>query len=155
MLRRNFLKGLAALPTVPVLLRIPDAQALVQTPIAPEALPFISNPIPQPIPATVKGLLQVFAENLAHDRQVAIEALTFELIDETSRQFMLHAIDHACNEFYAHRLIHSYQVVCDATNNPPAVVDRRDIQTDVFVKVGLRLDVYHFRLDNDGIRTIL
>ena len=58
----------------------------------------------------------------------------FEFNDDFTRANFVAQVDPFLREVKSRRGIVDYKVVCDASNNPPVVVDRNEFRGDIFIK---------------------
>jgi phage tail sheath protein FI len=73
---------------------------------------------------------------LAIERAIAIAArnVLFEFNDEFTRAEFVNVIEPFLREIQGRRGITDFRVVCDETNNTPAVVDRNEFIANIFIK---------------------
>lgn len=73
---------------------------------------------------------------LAIERSVAIAArnVMFEFNDEFTRSEFVNIIEPALREIQGRRGITDFRVICDETNNTPAVIDRNEFIASIFIK---------------------
>ena len=64
----------------------------------------------------------------------AAESVLFELNDEFTRAEFVNIVEPVLREVQGRRGITDFRVVCDETNNTPAVVDRNEFKADIFIK---------------------
>lgn len=77
----------------------------------------------------------------------------FEFNDDFTRRQFVNSINPDLSSIKSNRGIIDYQIVCDATNNPPEVVDDGEFIADVFIKAGRSIQVARLRLTavNSGV----
>ena len=64
----------------------------------------------------------------------AAEQVMFELNDEFTRAEFVNIVEPVLREVKGRRGITDFRVVCDETNNTPAIVDRNEFIADIFIK---------------------
>ena len=64
----------------------------------------------------------------------AAEQTLFELNDEFTRAEFVNIVEPVLREVQGRRGITDFRVVCDETNNTPAVIDRNEFKADIFIK---------------------
>jgi len=78
----------------------------------------------------VRRLFIILEKAIANAAQFSL----FEFNDDFSRAQFVSQIEPFLRDVQSRRGILDFKVVCDATNNPPAVVDRNEFRGDIFVK---------------------
>lgn len=73
---------------------------------------------------------------LVLERSIAIAArsVMFEFNDEFTRAEFVNIVEPVLREVQGRRGITDYRVVCDASNNTSAVIDRNEFVADIFIK---------------------
>jgi len=64
----------------------------------------------------------------------AAEQVMFEFNDEFTRAEFVNIVEPVLREVQGRRGITDFRVVCDETNNTPAVIDRNEFKADIFIK---------------------
>ena len=64
----------------------------------------------------------------------AAENLLFEFNDEFTRLNFISIIEPFLRDVQSSRGIESFKVICDGTNNTPAVINRNEFRGDIFIK---------------------
>ena len=64
----------------------------------------------------------------------AAEQVMFEFNDEFTRAEFVNIVEPVLREVQGRRGITDFRVVCDATNNTAAVIDRNEFKADIFIK---------------------
>jgi phage tail sheath protein FI len=64
----------------------------------------------------------------------AAEQALFEFNDEFTRAEFVNIVEPVLREVQGRRGITDFRVVCDETNNTPAVIDRNEFKADIFIK---------------------
>tara|TARA_Y100000593_G_scaffold80192_1_gene149622 strand:- start:2025 stop:4343 length:2319 start_codon:yes stop_codon:yes gene_type:complete len=78
----------------------------------------------------VRRLFIILEKAIANAAQFSL----FEFNDDFSRAQFVSQIEPFLRDVQSRRGILDFKVVCDATNNPPAVVDRNEFRGDIFIK---------------------
>lgn len=78
----------------------------------------------------VRRLFIILEKAIANAAQFSL----FEFNDDFTRTSFRSIIEPFLREVQSRRGITDFQVVCDATNNPPNVVDRNEFRGDIFIK---------------------
>ena len=73
---------------------------------------------------------------LVLERQIALAAknVMFEFNDEFTRAEFTNIVEPLLREVQGRRGITDFRVVCDETNNTPAVIDRNEFIASIFIK---------------------
>jgi phage tail sheath protein FI len=64
----------------------------------------------------------------------AAKNVIFEFNDEFTRAEFVNIVEPFLREIQGRRGITDFRVVCDETNNTPAVIDRNEFKADIFIK---------------------
>ena len=78
----------------------------------------------------VRRLFIILEKAIANAAQFSL----FEFNDEFTRAQFIATIDPFLRSVQSQRGIVEYSIICDATNNPPVVVDRNEFRGDIYVK---------------------
>jgi len=78
----------------------------------------------------VRRLFIILEKAIANAAQFSL----FEFNDAFTRASFVSLVEPFLREVKSRRGISDYKVVCDATNNPPNVVDRNEFRGDIFIK---------------------
>ncbi len=78
----------------------------------------------------VRRLFIILEKSIANAAQFSL----FEFNDDFTRAQFISTIEPFLRDVQARRGILDFKVVCDATNNTPAVVDRNEFRGDIFIK---------------------
>ena len=78
----------------------------------------------------VRRLFIILEKAIANAAQFSL----FEFNDEFTRAQFIATIDPFLRNVQSQRGIVDYSLICDATNNPPVVVDRNEFRGDIYVK---------------------
>ena len=78
----------------------------------------------------VRRLFIILEKSIARAAQFSL----FEFNDDFTRANFVAQVDPFLREVKSRRGIVDYKVVCDASNNPPVVVDRNEFRGDIFIK---------------------
>ena len=75
----------------------------------------------------------------------------FEMNDEFTRAEFVNIVEPLLREVQGRRGITDFRVVCDETNNTPAVVDRNEFVASIFIKPARSIN--HVPLNFVAVRT--
>lgn len=78
----------------------------------------------------VRRLFIILEKAIANAAQFSL----FEFNDEFTRASFVSLVEPFLRDVQGRRGITDYRIVCDATNNPPVVVDRNEFRGDIFIK---------------------
>ena len=78
----------------------------------------------------VRRLFIILEKAIANAAQFSL----FEFNDDFTRAQFVSQIEPFLRDVQARRGILDFKVICDSTNNPPAVVDRNEFRGDIFIK---------------------
>ena len=78
----------------------------------------------------VRRLFIIIEKAIANAAQFSL----FEFNDDFTRAQFVSTIEPFLRDVQARRGIIDFKVVCDASNNPPAVIDRNEFRGDIFIK---------------------
>lgn len=78
--------------------------------------------------------------------KAALEDFLFELNDAATRSLVTTLIDNYMADIQARRGVTSYRIVCDETNNTPAVIDANKMNVDLFVAPTRSVEEIPFRV---------
>lgn len=81
----------------------------------------------------------------------AAKNVLFEFNDEFTRAEFVNIVEPFLREIQGRRGITDFRVVCDETNNTPAVVDRNEFKADIFIKPARSIN--YVTLNFVGVRT--
>jgi hypothetical protein len=123
--RRSFLQGVATLAAVlPILGRAQAVPVPASAPVPPapklDARPFELHEEPEN-----------WLNKLLNDLLAVYRSHVFDTADSITRTVMRTEMASVMNTYVVRRRIYEFQVICDASNNPPSVVDAHDIRIDV------------------------
>ena len=62
------------------------------------------------------------------------QAQLFEFNDQITRSNFVNVVEPYLRDVQAKRGIHDFRVICDGTNNTPAVIDNNEFRADIFIK---------------------
>lgn len=81
----------------------------------------------------------------------AAKNVMFEFNDEFTRAEFVNIVEPFLREIQGRRGITDFRVVCDETNNTPAVIDRNEFKADIFIKPARSIN--YVTLNFVGVRT--
>ena len=76
----------------------------------------------------------VYSLNIESRVEALAKSVLFELNDEVTRTGFLSNINSYLNDIVAQQGITDFLVVCDSSNNTPAVIDRNEFVAELFIK---------------------
>lgn len=85
----------------------------------------------------------------------AARGILFELNDTVTRAGFVTAANSVLNNVQAQRGLTEYRIVCDETNNPPAVVDANEFVADVYLKPAKSINFVKLRFTNKNTADVL
>ena len=85
----------------------------------------------------------------------AARGILFELNDNITRAGFVTAANSILNNIQAQRGLSEYRIVCDETNNPPAVIDANEFVADVYLKPSKSINFIKLRFTNKNTADVL
>ena len=85
----------------------------------------------------------------------AARGILFEQNDTVTRSGFVTAVSSILDNILAQRGLTDYRIVCDETNNPPAVVDANEFVADVYLKPTKSINYVKLRFTNKNTGDIL
>ena len=118
--RRNLFVGLSALFGAAVLPKITSATAL-------------ENKTPTVIPTVVSDYEKV-KQQVIDATNKFVEDMRFEFNDEITRNLYVKTIDPILHAAIQNKILLDYCIVCDQTNNTPALIEQNRFASAVYLK---------------------